>query len=385
MILDFSPEEQSLLAANDEVAAAVAANAADCDAKRRPPREAWATYAGSGLKGMLVPKAQGGHGIRAVVMARMSEVLGRSDPMAAITFVPQEYCMAAVAKFGHHPWHQEMLATLMAGEKLTGFLLTEPNAGSDASAITTLATRTDSGWTLDGAKAWVTNAPYIDEFFVFVQTEAGSGAEGIAGFLVPREAPGVSISQPYDMLGGHTGTICDVTFEGVELAAERLVVPPGEGLRAALSAIDLARINVSALCCGALETGIDTALEYTTTRHAFGQAIANFQGLQWQMAEASTHLHAARLMVYDAAAVIDRDGRAPVEAAHVKKFATRIALAGLDTCMAQLGANGLKHDTPLPRLFANAKIAQSLDGTAEIQNIVIARSLLKPYADRLSG
>lgn len=383
MTTTFTQAEQALLDANASVVDTLAAVAADCDAERRPPREAWEAYTAAGLRGLLTPREKGGHAARAALMARMSEALGAVDPIGTITFLPQEYCIAALARYGHHAWHDEVLEVLLAGERQTGFVLTEPDAGSDAASITTLASRTSSGWRLDGAKAWVTNAPYIDEYFVFVQTEAGAGAVGIAGFLVPRERRGVSVSAPYALLGGHTGSICDVRFDGVEIESERLVVPPGEGLRAALSAIDLARINVAAMCCGALATGLETALNYTTRRHAFGQPIASFQGLQWQLAEVATDLHAARVMTYDAADVLDARGRASVEAAHVKKFATRAALNGLGTCMGQMGSNGLKRDTALPRLFEQAKIAQTLDGTTDIQNVVISRALLAPYRDRL--
>ena len=376
MTTALSDDEQQLLAQNEQVVRVLAEIAAECDQHQRPPREMWTAYVDAGLKGLLAPKDRGGHATRAAVMARMSEALGAIDPIATITCLPQEYCIAAIASYGSHPWHDEMLNRLLAGETLTGFLLTEPGVGSDASAIKTLATRTDDGWRLDGAKAWVTNAPYIDEYFVFVQTEAGSGAGGIAGLLVPRTADGVTVSKPYELLGGHVGNICDVRFDGVQLAAERLVVPPGEGLRAALSAIDLARINVAAMCCGALATGLQIALDYTARRQAFGQPIAEFQGLQWQLAEVATNLHAARLMTYDAAVVLDERGRASVEAAHAKKFATRAALDGLGTCMGQMGSNGLRRDTALPRLFEQAKIAHTLDGTTDIQNLVISRALL---------
>jgi alkylation response protein AidB-like acyl-CoA dehydrogenase len=384
MSISLSQDEQRLLAANETVVAALASVAAECDRDRRPPREVWDAYVAAGLKGLLTPADKGGHAARAAIMVRMSEALGAVDPIGAITFLPQEYCIAAIAAFGEHPWHDDIREALLAGRKTTGFVLTEPGAGSDAARISTLATRTAGGWQIDGVKAWVTNAPYIDEYFVFVQTRAGSGAAGIAGFLVPRDAPGITVSAPYDLLGGHIGSLCDVFFDGVRIAPERLVVPPGMGLRAALSAIDLARINVAAMCCGALATALAVALDYITKRQAFGQPIAQFQGLQWQLAEVATDLHAARLLTYDAAEVLDTRGRASVEAAHAKKFATRAALKGLDVCMGQMGSNGLKRDCGLPRLFEHVKIAHTLDGTTDIQNVVISRALLAPHLARLA-
>ena len=383
MTSSLTREEQQLLAANQTVVEVLHKLSANCDRHDSPPRAVWEAYVAAGLKGLLVPRDKGGHAARAAVMAKMSEALGAVDPIGTITFLPQEYCIAAVAKFGDDAWHEEVLASFMSGEKTTGFLLTEANAGSDATAITSLASRTNNGWELNGAKTWVTNAPYIDEYFVFVQTEAGSGAAGVAGFLVPRESPGVTVSKPYELLGGHVANICDVRFEGVRLDKNRLVVPPGEGMRAALSAIDLARINVAAMCCGSLATGLDVALDYTTQRQAFGQTTATFQGLQWQLAEVATDLYAARTATFAAADFLDERGRASVEAAHAKKFATRAALKGLDICMGQLGSNGLKRETNLPRLFEAAKISHTLDGTTDIQNVVISRDLLKPYRDRI--
>ena len=377
--------ETALVEAGRAAAELAASTAAQREQRREPPREVWEAYRKAGLKGMLVPRDRGGHAISALAMAQMSEAIGRGDPSGALTYIPQEYCMAAISTYASHPWHREILKTLIAGEKLTGFLLTEPQGGSDATALRTLATRDGAGWRLDGEKAWVSNAPHIDEHFVFAQTEAGSGAKGIAGFLVPRDAAGLEIGEPYDLLGGHTAAIADVRFNGVRLAGERMVVPPGEGLKAALPAIDLARINVAAMCCGSLRTGLDTALAYVAQRRAFGQSLAEFQGLQWALAEVATDLHAAWIVTQDAARALDRNGKASVEAAHAKKFATRAATGGLGQCMAAMGANGLRHDWPVARLFACAKIAESLDGTTEIQNVVIARALLRPYREKMAA
>lgn len=381
---ELTAEESRLVDAGKKVAAVVEKFARECESERRPPRETWEAYRAAGLKGMLVPKAQGGHALSAFAMAHISEAVGAADPAAALTFIPQEYSMAAIARYASHPWHGEILQTLMAGERLTGFLLTEPQAGSDVAAITTLAEATGDGWRLTGDKAWISNAAHMDEYFVFAQTRPGAGAKGIAGFLVPREAEGLEIGKPYELLGGHVAAIADVHFRNVTIAKERMVVPAGEGLKAALSAIDLARINVAAMCCGSLHTGLDVALRYATTRRAFGQFIGDFQGLQWALADIATDLCAARLLTYDAAEILDRDGKAAAPAAHAKKFATRAALNGLRQCMQTLGSNGLRHDWPLARLFANAKMAECLDGTTEIQNVVIGRDLLRPYRQTMS-
>jgi alkylation response protein AidB-like acyl-CoA dehydrogenase len=376
---ELTAEETRLVSAGRDVAQVAFRIALDGELNRRPPRQLWDAYRQAGLKGLLVPRAKGGHALSALAMAHISEAIGAADAIAALTIIPQEYCMAAIAAYAHHPWHEQILKALMAGEKLAGFLLTEPQGGSDVAALQTVARPQGDGWLLDGAKAWATNAAHADEYLVFAQTRPGAGATGIAGFLVPRAAMGVEIGRPYDLLGGHAAGICDVRFNNVALGGERLVVPPGEGLRAALSAIDLARINVAAMCCGMLEVGLTTALRYGSERRAFGQAIVEFQGLQWQWADVATDLRAARLLTFDAAETLDRDGKASLEAAHAKKFASLAAVRGLGQCMASMGANGMRHDWPLARLFANAKLSECLDGTTEIQNVVIARTLMRPY------
>jgi alkylation response protein AidB-like acyl-CoA dehydrogenase len=148
-----------------------------------------------------------------------------------------------------------------------------------------------------------------------------------------------------------------------------------------MSGIDLARACVAAMCCGILRTSLDVALGYAAGRRAFGQRIADFQGLQWQLADVATDLHAARLMAYEAMRLIDAGQAAAIEAAHAKKFATRVALTGVAECMQAMGADGYKHDFPLARHLACAKMGQYIDGTTEIQNVVIGRALLKPYID----
>ena len=155
-------EEAKLVEAGCKVAAVVEKFAGVCERDRRPPRETWEAYRAAGLKGLLVPKAQGGHALSAFAMAHISEAIGAADPATALTFIPQEYSMAAVARYASHPWHHEILQTLMAGERLTGFLLTEPQAGSDAAAIATHAEETADGWQLNGCKAWVSNAAHMD-------------------------------------------------------------------------------------------------------------------------------------------------------------------------------------------------------------------------------
>ncbi len=184
----------------------------------------------------------------------------------------------------------------------------------------------------------------------------------------------------YRMLGGHALGAGGFTFAGARVDADGLFIPAGAGFKAAMAGIDTARANVAAACCGMLGAGLDAAIAFARERHLFGRAVTDFQGIQWMLADVATDLEAARSLADRAAAALDGGdgaGDAAVLAAHAKKFATRVALARLADCMQAMGAWGLTHDHPLARHLAMAKVAQFLDGTTEIQNVVIARALLK--------
>ena len=272
--------------------------------------------------------------------------------------------------------HRRFLPDLLQGGRIGAFLLTEPTGGSDAAAIRTTAAATGQGrWRIDGAKAWVSNGAIADLLSVYVQTDADAGWRGIGCFLIEADRAGVIREPAYDLMGGHALGTGGFRFEGCEVAADDMLLAPGAAFKAAMAGIDLARVTVAAMCCGMLRSALDCALDYTTTRQAFGQATASFQGLQWMLADAATDLRAARLLTYDAACELDAGGDATEAAAHAKKFASRVALTRIADCMQAMGAAGYHGDYPLARHLSMAKMAQYLDGTTEIQNVVIARKL----------
>jgi alkylation response protein AidB-like acyl-CoA dehydrogenase len=380
MELALSAAEQAIVDnAADFAERVVAPHASAWETGRELPRDALRAAADAGLTGLLVPPALGGKGLSFTAMARVMEELAAADMAFAFSLVVHNNLMGAVASQAGEDLRERHLPALMTADRLGAFLLTEPGVGSDAAAIATTARRDGDGWIIDGAKAWATNAAAANTLSVYAQTDASAGWRGIACFLVDADAPGVIREPAYAMLGGHAMGAGGFRFEGCRVGDGEMLVPPGQGFKAAMAGIDVARANVAAMCCGMLRTGLDVALRYISERPAFGQAVADFQGMQWQLADVATDLHAARLMAYEATMAIDRDGSAPLPAAHAKKFATRAAMSGLNECMQALGANGLKHDYPLARHLAGAKIAQYLDGTTEIQNVVISRALLKPY------
>ncbi len=353
--------------------------AAQWELQREVPVGTIRAAAGAGLAGLLVPPRYGGKGASYVATARVLEELARGCFSFAFSLVVHNNLVGNIARNGTQAQIDQYLPAMLRGERIGAFCLTEPAAGSDAASITTRAKRMDDRWELTGEKAWITNGAVADIFSVYAQTDPERGWRGIACFLVEGNTPGLQKEAPYLLMGGHAMGTNGVRLSGCRIPASSLLLGPGDGFKEAMAAIDIGRVLVAAMCCGMLQVGLECALEYAVGRRTFGRSIAQFQGLQWTLAEVATDLEAARLLTYRAAAVLDRGVRVSVEAAHAKKFATRVALTGLSSCMQVMGASGYRAGYPLGRHLGCAKMAQYLDGTTEIQNVVISRSLLRPY------
>lgn len=345
---------------------------------RHIPTEIYRSAAEAGLCRLIVPEALGGLGLSVGSMAKVMRVLAGRCFASAFSLVVHNNVTARVALSAPASMRDRYLPALMAGEKLGAFLLTEPDVGSDATAIRTLAVKSGEGWRINGSKAWVSNGGVATVLSVYAQTEPGSGAKGIACFLLEANTPGVHREANYDLLGGHALATAGFEFTDVLVPKDALLVAPGDGFRIAMKGIDLARINVAAMCCGMLEQSLKLATDYIQARSAFGRKVADFQGIQWMLADVATDLEASHLLASEAARACDAGKPASVASAHAKKFATRAALRCIADCMQVMGARGFSIEHALPRHFAAAKMAQYLDGTTEIQNIVIARSLLNP-------
>ncbi len=351
--------------------------AAQWEAARAQPREALERAGAAGLAGILVPEEWGGAGAGLAAMARVMEVLAAADMALAFGLVVHNNLAGAIARHGSAAQRQRYLADLVAARRIGAFLLTEPGAGSDAAAIATRARRDGGGWIIDGEKAWISNAATADVLSIYAQTDPAAGWRGIACFLVDAGAEGVERLAPYALMGGHALGTGGFRFAKCRVGAEALMLGPGEGFKAAMAGIDRARAVVAAMCCGMLRAGLDLAREHARNREAFGRKTIEFQGLQWMLAEVATELEASRLLTREAVRRIDAGEDSAIAAAHAKKFATRAAMRGLADCMQVMGAAGLRDDVPLGRHLAAAKMAQYLDGTTEIQNVVIARGLIK--------
>lgn len=375
-----SAETQAVDAARAFAAGVIAPNAEHWERLGRVPYEAFERAGGAGLCGLMVPPEHGGSGLGVGGMAAVMETLSQACLSAAFALVVHNNLAAFIARFGHAAHIERYLEEMVRGRKIGAFLLTEPNAGSDAQAIETVAVRDGDGWRLSGEKAWISNATSADVLSVYAQTEPGSGAKGIAAFLVDAEADGIRRSDGYDLMRGHALGTGAFHFDACRVAGEQMILAPGEAFRAAMAGINTARINVAAMSCGVLRESLRIAVRYADERRAFGQSTLDFQGLNWMLAEVATNLEAAAALTRNAIACAEDGDNPTLAAAHAKKFATRVAFDGVSECMQAMGAAGYAADYPLARHLAAAKMAQFLDGTTQIQNVVIARALKTHYA-----
>ncbi len=337
------------------------------------PRQA---VAESGLTGLFSPAEYGGSGLDYPAGMEVFEELGRGDAALAFSLSMHNAVAAAVAGCDDEGLRARWAATLAAGRALGGFSLTEPHAGSDATAITTLARRDGDAWIVSGCKAWVSLAGEADLFLVVCKTQPAPGHADIALLAIERAAPGVSFPVLYRKAAAAFLPIGEMQLEN---APAVMVAPPGSGMRAALGAIDVARCDIAAIACGVHAEALDLALRHARDREAFGGPLLALDTIRFMLADVLTDLEAGRLLYARAARLLGTPA-GPAAVAHAKRFCPDAALRAAIACSEVLGAYGWLQDTPLPRLITLAKMLQVVDGTAEIQRLVIGRELARMAA-----
>lgn len=371
----------ALEAARGFVARHVVDHAAAWELELRYPVELMPVAGEAGLLGLMAPTGDGGRGLGLTETAAVVQALAAADMGLAFSLKVHANFSASMARVGSPAQRDRYLSDMLGGRRIGAFLLTEPEVGSDATSITTSARRATSGWVLSGEKAWITNGVAAGLLQVFAQTDPALGWRGIASFLVEGDAPGVERLPAYGLLGGYGAGVCGIRLNDVAVSDEALFLAPGDAFKGAMRGINIARVGVAAMCCGMMESSLDHALRAVTGRRAFGQAIGDFQGVQWMLADAATDLEATRLLTRAAAVAFDAGEDAVIACAHAKKFAARAAGKAISDCMQVMGARGIRLDDghPLARHLAAARLTHWLDGATEIQNVVIARELMRPY------
>ena len=340
--------------------------AAQWERERRIGREVLADAVALGLTRVQVPVAAGGLGLSFSCKAALAEVLAGGDFGFTMSWINTHNVAAKLARDAPAALAAHYLPDLIAGRRLGCTALTEPGAGSDFAAITTLATRVDGGWRIDGAKAWITNAAEADVVVLYAQTEAGAGGRGIAGFLVDGRRAGFVREPGYDLGGQHSIGAGGFRLDGYLARHDEMLHPPGQAFKAALGSINGARIYIAAMCCGMVAEALRVAAAYGTARQTFGQPLAAHQGWRWRLAEAASELAACRGLVAAAARQVDAGEDAQLSAAQAKLLATRLADRQLPALAQAMGAEGLREHHPFVRHLVGARVAGFVDGSTEM-------------------
>lgn len=335
----------------------------------------------SGLAGMEVPAAAGGADASFSTRMRVCEELARYDAAFAFSLVNHHNVISRIAVSGQSSFCQKWVKPMLHGEHFGCTAMSEPQSGSDFSAMHTTATHTGMEWRLNGEKAWIANAAFADIFLVYAQTDPSAGIKGIAGFVVLASDKGF-IRQPAFNLPGIEGMgVGGFTLDNCVVPADRVLYPPGTGFMSAMQGVNRARIHVAAINTGMLDASLEAAISYAHTRQAFGQSLLEFQGLRWSLADVATQLQAMRLMTYSGARAIDTGADAQNAAAMAKKYANDQAAGAIASCMQAMGAVGLLPQYPLTRHLSCARALCYTDGTPEMMNERISHLLRKKYID----
>ncbi|MET0937070.1 MAG: acyl-CoA dehydrogenase family protein [Luteibacter sp.] len=376
-VTDLSDDQQAFRdAAHDFAMAEFAPHAAHWDAESEFPREAIGKAGELGFCGIYVDEAAGGTGLTRLDATVVFEELAAIDPSTA-AFISIHNMATWMLTTHATPSLREAWGPLLAsGEKLASYCLTEPGAGSDAGSLTTRAVRDGDGYVLSGSKAFISGAGATDMLVVMARTADG-GPRGISAFAVPADSEGIGFGRNEEKLGWHSQPTRSVTFDGVRIPVDHLLGAEGEGFRIAMKGLDGGRLNIAACSLGAAQGALDAARRYMGERKQFGKKLAEFQGLQFKLADMATQLVAARQMVHTAARKLDaRSSDATVWCAMAKRFATD---AGFTVCNEALqihGGYGYTREYPIERLLRDCRVHQILEGTNEIMRVIIARHLL---------
>lgn len=355
----------------------IAPNAARWDEENYFPRELMRPLADLGLTSITVPESLGGTGLSKLTGAVVYEALSYYDLSSTVWLAVHNMSTGIIAKFGTDKQHSRYLPDLMNGKALAAFSLSEAGAGSDPAGLKATARRDGDYYVLNGAKMWVTSGNVADVIVVMTQTVNATGNIGISSFIVDAHTPGLRVGKIERKMGLHASPTTELIFEDCRIPTANILGAEGQGLRIALSALDGGRINIAAGVTGVAQAALDIAAAYAREREQFGRAIAEFQGVQFILADMAMQIDAARLLAYRAAAVLDEAGRATKEAAIAKCFATDMAMKVTTDAIQVLGGAGYVRDWPLERFMRDVKVTQIFEGTNQIQRLVIARELLR--------
>jgi alkylation response protein AidB-like acyl-CoA dehydrogenase len=359
----------------------VAPHAADLDREDKVPFETLEKMADAGFTGLCVPEEYGGAGADFLSYCLLLEELSRADAGVGVTLaVHTSAGTIPIVMFGTEEQEARWVPPLARGEKIGCFALTEPETGSDASAIGARAEKVDGGYRVSGHKQWVTNGRIAGTAILFARAP-----EGVTAFVVPMDAEGISFGAHARKMGVISATTDDVIFDDVFVPEEDRLGEEGKGLRVALGTLDTGRIGIAAQAVGIAEAAFRHATQFAAERTTFGKPIAEHQAIAFKLADMQTKIRAARLLVYEAAWMRDHGERHTEAGARAKLYASQVANEVTYEAVQVLGGRGYMKDHPVERHYRDARVTEIYEGTSEIQRLVISRAIMKAHAESLEA
>ena len=355
----------------------IAPLAAQVDETEAYPAEQLALLAGQGMMGLYIPEAYGGAGLGALAFCLAVEEVARACASTAVTYLVQYAAGYPIVSHGTEEQKRRYLPRLAAGDITTALSISEPGAGSDAAGMTTTAVRKGDRYLLNGTKMWVTNGSRAGVITLFATVDRGRGHKGVTAFLLEPTFPGFALGKLERKMGIRGSPTVALHLGDCEVPVENRLGEEGQGFRVALGALDRSRPAVGAQAVGIAQAALDAATAYAKERQQFGQPIAAFQGIQFMLADMAMQVHASRLMVHHAAALVDRGAPATaLESSMAKCFASDAAMKVTTDAVQVFGGYGYTREYPVERFMRDAKITQIYEGANQIQRIVVARELL---------
>jgi butyryl-CoA dehydrogenase len=352
--------------------------AAELDKTEKFPNEIMKVIAQSDLFGIFVPEEYGGTGISILSLCIATEEFSKACGGIAVCYAASALGTFPIILFGTEEQKRKYLPLLARGEKLAAFGITEPAAGSDASAIQTTAKKEGDYYILNGTKHFITNGGDADIYTIIAMTDKKKGARGASAFIVEKGTPGFTFGKKEDKMGIRASSTRELIFTDCKIPRGNLLAREGMGFIVTMKTFDMSRPGVAAQALGIAQGALDEAVKYAKERQQFGKSISTFQGLQWMLADMATEVEAARALVYSVAKMIDNgETKVAKESAMAKMFASDVAMKVTTDAVQILGGYGYMRDYPLEKYMRDAKITQIYEGTNQIQRGIIAQNLIK--------
>jgi len=377
--LELTEEQQLLRKSVREFAESeVRPLAKELDETGRYPRDLFRKAAELGLTGVAFPESHGGAGFDHIAYTLVIEEISRCCASTGVILSVQNSLFCdPIHRFGNAEQKKKFLLPFARGEKIGCYALTEPQAGSNAAALQTKAVKNGDHYVINGTKAWITNGGVADAAIAYVNTDPTKGEKGITAMVVEKGTPGFKVGKEEKKLGINATACCELIFTDCAVPESNRIGSEGEGYKVALSTLDGGRIGIAAQATGIAQGAFEAALKWSQERMAFGHPIAQFQAIQFMLADMATEIDAARLLVRKAAWKQDSGARFSLEAATAKLFASEMATRVTHKAIQVHGGYGYSREYPVERAYRDARITEIYEGTSEIQRLVIASWVLK--------